>query len=380
LPDLAASGDAMSAPRSAEIAGAGIAGLSAAAALAARGWRVRVHERGDELREIGAGISLRENGLQALEQLGAFDEATEGGERIESWELLDERRRVLASDAMGAGQRFFTVARPRLHRALANAAARAGAEIVTGSTVTAATAAGELRFADGGTADADLVVGADGISSTVREALRIPSTLTDLRYISRRALVERRAGDRGGVFPGYWNGSRRMAVSACGPDHLYVFMFCTPRDRAGYEGAGYRASWAAAFPDLAGVIERVPDDVEWRPIHEVYCRRWSEGRAALIGDAAHAMAPTLGQGACISMCSAVALASALDRDGEVEPALLRWEAGQRPVIDATQRYGRWYIRVMTRWPRPLLTLRSAFVRRATRSPGLQARLSGRPSE
>jgi 2-polyprenyl-6-methoxyphenol hydroxylase-like FAD-dependent oxidoreductase len=251
---------------------------------------------------------------------------------------------------------------------------------VTDSPVTGASAGGELLLADGTRRAADLVLGADGISSAVRTALRIPARVTDLGYMSRRALVERSACDRGGVFPGYWNGSRRMAVSGCGPDHLYVFMFCTPRDRSGYQGPDQRRSWSRAFPELAGVIERLPDDAEWRPIHEVRCPHWSAGRAALIGDSAHAMAPTLGQGACISMSSAVALAAALEGSGDVAAALARWEAGQRPVIDATQRYGRWYIRVMTRWPRPVLDLRSVFVRRATRSRALQARLSGRPAE
>jgi hypothetical protein len=80
------------------------------------------------------------------------------------------------------------------------------------------------------------------------------------------------------------------------------------------------------------------------------------------------------------MCSAVAFAAALEDADDVESALVRWEAGQRPVIDATQRYGRLYVRVMTRWPRIALEQRSLFVRRATRSRALRARLSGRPSE
>ncbi len=92
--------DATGQRRRAEIVGAGIAGLTAAAALAARGWAVRVHERNAELREIGAGISLRENGIRALEAVGAWDELVAGGERIAQWELRDERLRVLMAGSL----------------------------------------------------------------------------------------------------------------------------------------------------------------------------------------------------------------------------------------------------------------------------------------
>src|ERR1700760_3050659 len=93
--------------RRAEVVGAGIAGLAAGAALARRGWSVRIHERGDELRELGAGISLRENGLQALEALGMLEHAVAGGERIVKWQLRDERRRVLSAGAPDEHSRFY---------------------------------------------------------------------------------------------------------------------------------------------------------------------------------------------------------------------------------------------------------------------------------
>lgn len=117
----------MSTTRTAEIAGAGIAGLALATALGQHGWRVTVHERNEDLREIGAGISLRENGLQALEALGIFEQVTGEGERIRHWELYDERNRVLSAATMDANQRFFMVTRQHLHRCLVDAALAAGA-------------------------------------------------------------------------------------------------------------------------------------------------------------------------------------------------------------------------------------------------------------
>jgi 2-polyprenyl-6-methoxyphenol hydroxylase-like FAD-dependent oxidoreductase len=358
------------------VVGAGVAGLAAGAALARHGWSVRIHERGAELRELGAGISLRENGLQALEALGILDETVAGGERIVEWQLRDERLRVLSAGALDDHSRFFCVTRPALHRALADAAVAAGADVVLGSTVVDASPAGTVRLADGTEAQADLVVGADGIGSTVRAAVGIAARVRDLKYLSYRTLLPREPGDPAGSFPGYWSGTRRMAVAGCGPDRVYAFLFCRPDDRSARALPGAHRAWEDSFPHLRGVLERIDFREEWRPIHEVACPRWSTGRVVLVGDAAHAMAPTLGQAACIAMHCGVALAEALSASPDVRRALERWEAAQRPMADTTQRYGRAYVRMMTRWPNRLLAVRSAVAWGLSHSEPVQRRLSG----
>jgi 2-polyprenyl-6-methoxyphenol hydroxylase-like FAD-dependent oxidoreductase len=87
------------------------------------------------------------------------------------------------------------------------------------------------------------------------------------------------------------------------------------------------------------------------------------------------MAPNLGQGAAVSITSAVALAAALDSEPDVPSALRAWEAAERPVIDATQRWSRVYGRLGTSWPRPLLPARSGLVWAVGRSRGLQRRIN-----
>lgn len=347
--------------RHAEVAGAGLAGLTVAAALAQRGWSVRVHERASELREIGAGIFVWENGLRALESVGAFAEATRRSEHADRWMLYDERRRLIQADWMIPGVRLHTMLRTDLHKALTSAAQRAGAEIVTSSTVAGAGQDGTLRLADGSEVKADLVVGADGVSSKVRDSIDVRARKRDLRDGCGRHLIPRKDTDPRNATLEYWQGSRRVGIVPCSPGSVYVYLCCPERDTLGVDQGDDRATWTDSFPYLDDVISRIPDGGRWASFADIVCDKWSSGRVALVGDAAHAMSPNLGQGACVALANAVALADALDRHEDIPRALEVWERAERPIADATQRYSRLYGAVGTKWPQGLLGARSALV-------------------
>ena len=121
----------------AEIAGAGLAGLAAAAALAQSGWAVRVHERGRELREIGAGLYLWQNALDAMREIGVYDKIAAAGVRSQvPRALLDHNHREInmrrGNDSL---PELIVVLRTELHRILAECAIQHGAEIVNSSPV-----------------------------------------------------------------------------------------------------------------------------------------------------------------------------------------------------------------------------------------------------
>jgi 2-polyprenyl-6-methoxyphenol hydroxylase-like FAD-dependent oxidoreductase len=345
----------------AEIAGAGLAGLTTAAALGRAGWSVRVHERGSELREIGAGIFMWENALRVLEAVGAATEALEGGERNQYWEIRDERERLLQSGWMLQGARLYTVLRAQLHKALANAAVAAGAEIVTNSVVSGATADGELILGDGKRLKADLIVGADGVNSAVRESLGLTRRVVDLQDGCGRYLIPRQPSDTAGRSLEYWNGGRRVGVVPASPDWIYLYLCCPAADTDGRISPADKRVWTRAFPALTSYIERLSDNGRWASFSDVTCTSWHKGRVAILGDAAHAMSPNLGQGAGVAMQSGYVLAKELRDAHDVPAALQRWEARQRPVVDATQKFSRLYGRIGTHWPRPLLDVRSALV-------------------
>ena len=128
----------------AEIVGGGFAGLTAACALAQRGWRVRLHERADRLRTAGAGINIYQNGLRVLEAVGAAEETLRDGARHLTRETRDQDDRLLSTHPWSIP--VYGVLRQRMVDALAAAARRAGAEILTGSEGMAATPDGELTL------------------------------------------------------------------------------------------------------------------------------------------------------------------------------------------------------------------------------------------
>src|SRR6185295_9724301 len=128
--------------RHAEIAGAGFAGLTAACALAQRGWSVRLHERAEVLRTTGAGIYIYENGLRVLETLGAYDAAVKGAPFAHTREVRDDANRVISVHKWG-GARVYSIVRQTVINSLAAQARAAGVEVVLNSSAVGATADGE---------------------------------------------------------------------------------------------------------------------------------------------------------------------------------------------------------------------------------------------
>src|ERR1700730_8259478 len=108
----------------AEIAGAGFAGLTAACALAQRGWSVRVHERGDKLRTTGAGIYIYESCLRVLEAVGPYEAAVAGANPAHMREVRDEGNRLISVHRWDASARAFSIVRQRVINALADATLR----------------------------------------------------------------------------------------------------------------------------------------------------------------------------------------------------------------------------------------------------------------
>ena len=338
--------------------GAGFAGLTAACALAQRGWSVRVHERGERLRTTGAGIYIYENGLRVLTAVGAYDEAVKGAPFAHTREVRDDRNRVISVHRW-VGSRVFSIVRQTVINALAAAATRSGAEIVTGSVATGASSDGELVLADGRRLGADLIVAADGSNSVLRDRLGLLSMRKYLVDGCTRLLIPKTAEERlhadGATTVEYWSGSRRVLYTPCSETDVYIALTMLDSDVLAKATPVRKDAWKSWFPHLAPLIERIGDEGRYDRFDLIKLSRWSAGRVAVIGDAAHALPPNIGQGGGCAMMNALSLAVYLDREADVPTALTTWERNERPVTEHAQRIS-YLLCLPTTWPPALRAL------------------------
>jgi len=326
------------------VAGAGFGGLTVATALAQRGWQVTVYERQAQLRASGSGIYIWENGLRILDALGArvvHDGAFHG----RAMEQRDHLNQVIDAGDFPPGVRLVTVARRDLLEGLRDAALRAGVHIHTAAEVVGASADGELSFASGITEGADLVIGADGVWSPVRRSLGLELLHEHTREGALRAIIagsqEELGVDGQGKYIECWSAERRLLITPLTQSQIYLAFTCQRSDRIGCAAPLDKAAWTASFPAWAHLIDRVDTLLPWSPYSIVKVKRWSAGRAAIIGDAAHAQPPNLGQGGGMAMQSGLALAvfmEGLEDPRDIPQRLHAWESSQRELAEHCQRW------------------------------------------
>jgi salicylate hydroxylase len=342
------------------IVGAGIGGLALALALAERGVRAEVYEQAQELTEIGAAIALSANSLRELGrlgltgQIGAF--ATVPTELIfRDWR---DGRRIAAHpvrkdgwyrDRFGAP--YFGVHRADLQRVLGDAlgagplhlgARLTGIEERSGDV--------ELTFADGRTAHADVVVGADGVRSTVRRWLTgtddaVYSGTSAFRGIVDSTLLPSLPDPAAIQF---WAGpGAHLLHYAIGPDAEAVNFFAvvTTPERWPHPGSVAECppdlpvgSFAGWHPAVTEMIAAANSPLSWALFTVRPLTRWYRGRVAILGDAAHGMLPHHGQGANTAMEDAFVLAGLIAGAGS-DPASVfpRFQSMRRARTRAIQR-------------------------------------------
>lgn len=368
------------------VVGAGIGGLTAALLLADVGAQVTVLERVDEPADVGAGILLQPNGLAVLHALGLGGQLERAGRIPHTSMLRGGDGQPIADltppDHGRPWDHLLALRRSDLHQILLAAAARRG-RIVTrfGAEVTAGRSDGsiDLRWRDRvSSISADLVIGADGVGSALRRsgAFGARTRETGARYV--RGLVE---GADLGLVGEYWTGLGLFGGAAVDDGTTYFYAAATVPPVSDAVAArdveGFRSAWSAALPVAARVLARVAsfDALLVNAVVRVDCRSWVDGRIVLLGDAAHAMAPTLGQGANSAIVDAGTLATELSADGTVADGLARYAARRRPAVRRVQDHAD-RLSVLSnlrrRWPRGI---RDTVLRTVAGRPGASARLA-----
>jgi len=328
--------------RHAEIAGAGFAGLTVAIALRQRGWTARVHESSPELRAFGAGIFIWENGLRVLRTLGAYEDVIHGAHEAPGYEGRNADNERISFEVFGPqrGTRMLTMTRQHLYKAMLAAADRAGVEIVTRSEVVSADPQGSLTTSDGRVWPADVVIGADGVTSKVRKSLGLIPVVTPCDFGVIRLLVPREKNDlpftESDNVINFWSPNFRILYVPCNENELYLAMGARDSDKSATAIPVRADIWAAAFPFLKHIIQRIGQQGRYDTYETSLLDHWTIGRIALIGDSAHAMPPTLGQGAGCAMMNGLSIAHHICNADDVTKALSDWEHSERELTDHTQ--------------------------------------------
>jgi 2-polyprenyl-6-methoxyphenol hydroxylase-like FAD-dependent oxidoreductase len=334
-----------------EIVGAGFGGLVAAIGLADRGWSVRLHESRDSLRGEGYGIAIHQNMAHIFSAFGLLERILAGGMKIDRRDSMDAHGNVVLSRKTERSS--FRIDRQHIVSLLAERAREAGADIRFKSRVEAVAPDGSITLQDGQRCRADLVVAADGVNSAIRDSLglrkrRISGKDGGVRVTIPRLPAEIAADEHGGtVMVEAWADRRRVLYCPVTRTELYVLLTCTVRDLAARATPIDPTVWARSFPTMRDLFVRVREQAvwpqaRWDQFQTIRLQRWSTGRVALLGDAAHAMPPYLAQGAGHAMMNALGLAVALQEAPSLQSAFDRWERDERPLTEHTQRWTRIY--------------------------------------
>jgi len=337
------------------IVGGGLAGLAAANALNTFGIKAEVFEAAPELREIGAAVNASPQAVKALQAIGVGDQIAAVGHcspgvysrNLQTGEFLEFSDRIKNAEEYGAP--YYSFHRADLLDALASGLDRS--TIHLGHTLAGLEERSDrimLSFANGARVETEYLIGADGVKSIVRQALYGADNPTYTGSMAWRALLNANDvppdtlepyGHTQWVGPGrhfiayYIRGGRLVNIVTQQDTDEWVEESWSARG----DPEEMRRSFPNAEPRLVKLLARVTECMKWglfaRPITE----NWGRGRIQMIGDAAHAMVPSAGQGACQAFEDAYILARWLKACGEPVEAFANFRRVRIPRVHGVQR-------------------------------------------
>lgn len=352
------------ASRKAIIIGGGIGGITAAIALKRTGLDVTVYERAEELREVGSGLPLWTNALRALHVLGLTDELEKSGEQVRSVRITTWNGDILTDTSNDKQLKKLGTITIVVHRAelLALLLKTLGEENVhLGMNCVGFTQNADgvtANFANGQKVQGDVLIGADGIHSITRTQLFGIIKPKYVGYTCWRGLAHT---TRSGLETWAWGRGCQFGITPMSQGRAYWFIQKYAPEGAEDNSGKRKNGLLELFHDwhdpIPAVIEATAEtDILRNDIYELqHLHHWSQGRVTLLGDAAHAMTPNLGQGACQAIEDAVVLADSFKGTTNVTTALQNYEKRRIARTNRTTRLAH-FIGKAVQWENPILAV------------------------
>jgi 2-polyprenyl-6-methoxyphenol hydroxylase-like FAD-dependent oxidoreductase len=312
------------------LVGGGAAGLTAAAALHRHGFTTELVERQQTWHALGAGFLVHANGMRMLRSLGLAEGVMNAGAVVRRWQFCDERGEVLSETDLEALWRdtgpCIGIERAKLQRALLPGVTKVRCRLGTAVTsLVQDSCSVSVGFSDGSSSAYDLVVGADGIRSTVRAQILTIAAPSDLGAMNWRSVAPIRPAGLTALEL-YLGHGCVFGLVPLGAGRTYGFAYVVqPRLHDPPEGRLDRlrkrfAAFGVRVQEYLASVER-DDQVICSAMEWMESKNWYSGRVVLVGDAAHASSPMMGQGGCMAMEDACVLADELRAAATVESAL-----------------------------------------------------------
>jgi 6-hydroxynicotinate 3-monooxygenase len=339
------------------IIGAGLGGTAAARLLQKAGYNARIYEQAPAFSRLGAGIHVSPNVMKVMREMGIYDELNALGVHPDAWYSRDGgTAEIISNIPLGDfavqryGATYVTVHRGDFHALMTTSLA--AHTIAFSKQLTAVEDLGnvvKLSFADGTIEEADIVIGADGINSTIRESLLGPEQPHFTQHLAHRAVFPAAgvSGFKHDLCAKWWSDDRHIMVYYVTGrlDELY-YVTGVPQEKWESNRSwlpSNRDEMRAAFdgwhPAVQALIDATVEVTKWPLLDRKPLPLWSRGRLVLLGDACHPMKPHMGQGAGMAIEDAAMLVRCLKEVGadDHQTAFALYEANRAERASKVQR-------------------------------------------
>jgi 2-polyprenyl-6-methoxyphenol hydroxylase-like FAD-dependent oxidoreductase len=358
------------------IVGGGIGGLTTAIALQRKGFDVTVYESAPVLKPLGAGLALAGNAVKALMEIGIGDEVLRAGKVMKTVCIKDDRGNTLVeTDSEKLSTRFgtinnFTIHRADLHRILAGQL-KPGTLLLNKSCadIKQSTSGVTLLFNDNTQAQADYLIACDGIHSVVRKKLLPESLPRYAGYTCWRAVIDDIPENVNmDETTETWGQGSRFGIAPLTGNRIYWFACLNAKandpEMRSFGIPELLTHFSSYHSPVSSILKKTKkEQLIWGDIIDLKpLKKFAFGNIVLLGDAAHATTPNMGQGACMAIEDAAVLSNCLEEYVTIEEAFSKFEAKRIPrttkIITTSRTLGE-----IAQWKNPLLTtLRNTLVR------------------